>query len=56
MCVCIGVCEWVRPGLGGEQRTKGTSLGRRWSKGVALLGRRQGDRPGAVPNTVRCNE
>ncbi|MFS7992605.1 hypothetical protein Hanom_Chr12g01084311 [Helianthus anomalus] len=52
MYVCIGVCEEVRAGLGGCERTKRTSLGRRWSKRVARLGRWQGNGPGNEPHTV----
>ncbi|MFS7929135.1 hypothetical protein Hanom_Chr04g00328941 [Helianthus anomalus] len=53
MCVCIGVCEWVRPGLGGEQGTTATGLGRRRSKGVELLGRRREDGHGDGPHTLQ---
>ncbi|MFS7904694.1 hypothetical protein Hanom_Chr01g00039101 [Helianthus anomalus] len=49
MYVCIGVCEGVRPGFGGCGRTKRTALNRRRSKGVARMGRRQGDALGTGP-------
>ncbi|MFS7908607.1 hypothetical protein Hanom_Chr01g00085131 [Helianthus anomalus] len=53
--VCIGVCEGVRPDLGDCGRTQRTSLGRRRSKGVARLGRRQRDGPGDEPHNVRSH-
>ncbi|MFS8033077.1 hypothetical protein Hanom_Chr17g01565171 [Helianthus anomalus] len=52
MCVCIGVCEWVWPGLGGEQRTKETGLGRRRSKGIEVLGLWREDGHGDEPHTI----
>ncbi|MFS7953561.1 hypothetical protein Hanom_Chr07g00620141 [Helianthus anomalus] len=53
MYVCICVCEGVRPGLGGCGRTKRTPHHRRRSKGVARLGRWQGDGPEDEPHTFQ---
>ncbi|MFS8013307.1 hypothetical protein Hanom_Chr14g01331321 [Helianthus anomalus] len=55
MYVCIGVCEGVRPCLGGCGRTKRTPPGRRRSKGVIRLGQRREDGPGDKPHTVWSN-
>ncbi|KAJ0443435.1 hypothetical protein HanIR_Chr16g0820701 [Helianthus annuus] len=52
MCVFIGVCEWVRPGVGGEQRTKKTEQDRQQSLGVEGLGRRREDGHEDEPHTV----
>ncbi|KAJ0911073.1 hypothetical protein HanRHA438_Chr06g0259241 [Helianthus annuus] len=54
MYVCIGVCEGVRPGLGGCGRTEATSLGGRRSKGWGDWGGGEGmgRRPSPIPSSL----